>query len=45
VSAMPSVKYYGPQSLKLDVSSLTAGLYLISIENGSHIKTLKFSKK
>ncbi|MFT7155509.1 MAG: hypothetical protein ACI8Q1_000510 [Parvicella sp.] len=44
VYAMPSVKYYGPQSLKLDVSRLTAGLYLISIENGSSNQTIKFSK-
>ncbi|MFT7155510.1 MAG: hypothetical protein ACI8Q1_000511 [Parvicella sp.] len=45
VYSIPATGYYGQQSIKLEVSNLSSGLYLISLENGSHIKTLKFSKK
>jgi hypothetical protein len=45
VYSVPQARYYGQQSLRLNVTDLTPGLYLVSIENGSTLKTLRFSKK
>jgi hypothetical protein len=45
VLTVPEAIYYGRQKINLDVSNLNAGLYLVTLQNGIHTKTLRFSKK
>jgi hypothetical protein len=45
VLQVPTAVYFGNQKLNLDVSDLNSGLYLVTLQNGIHTQTLRFSKK